>query len=127
MQLSQTQDVQQVHHWDYRKTWRHTDAAGHEHYYDASTPGSPFPTLEERSEHVPCDDPECGCDGHERTWYVCIFCGETVSPAVEPTTAYIAGRTHYCVDGVEVSAEEYRRRLDEAISGLVPDPANSGG
>jgi hypothetical protein len=108
------QPVDPIHGWTANERWTYTDKAGHVHRYDdryEPLTGTCYPTLLRRSEHVPCDDWECGCDGHDREWYVCHLCDQVIRPSVRPATWYRALRAEYFVDGRPVTRAEYETEL----------------
>lgn len=97
------------------KAWVYVDKEGHAHSY-----ADGYPTLVERSVHVPCDDPECFsggyCDGYEATWYECSLCGERIRPTSVDAVYYIAGRAEYWIDGEPVTVEEFNEQLAVAMN-----------
>jgi hypothetical protein len=111
------QDSRPVHDWGPSKAWTYTDKAGHAHRYDDG-----YPTLVEKTEHVPCDDFDCGCAGYDRSWHECARCGEVIRPSVAQVTYRITGRASYEVDGVPVTREDYFRQLCE----IYPDAQEPG-
>jgi hypothetical protein len=110
---------QPIHGWGPSTVWSYTDRAGHVHRYDdryEPLTGTCYPTLRLRTEHVPCTDPDCGCDGYTRDWYECYLCNEVIRPSVVPTTHYLYMPPRYYVDGIQVTEQDYGRQLDEFLA-----------
>lgn len=113
------QHVETIYGYGPNKRWIHTDRAGHAHCYDdryEPLTGTAYPTLVRRSEHVPCTDDECGCDGYEDDWLECARCGERIRPSSVPMTYHRPCGVTCTIDDVQVTQEEFNRRLDAFLA-----------
>lgn len=76
--------------------WEFTDAAGHFHAYDEK---GERPTLDARTEHVPCDGScsgVCEGEGYDVTHWHCALCREEIEPGRVPDEyGIIPGRHSY--------------------------------
>jgi ribosomal protein L37AE/L43A len=104
--------------------WLYTDPAGHQHYWTwngqrgtyRSGVTAELPTLRWVVEEI-CDCYICqenGVDDYEIGHYECRQCGAHVTPAAKPRTEYIAGLTHYRIDGRSVSKDEFMAEARKA-------------
>lgn len=92
------------------KNWRHTDAAGHEHYWDNG-----YPTLVEVVDDTYwCDD--CS-DEHTESHLECPTCHQSIEPGMVGPPGYreyAPGRTSYYFNDEPITkaeAEELMQRM----------------
>ena len=91
--------------------WKYTDKAGHEHY----AAGRDYPTLEWYVDSLEwCSD--CNED-HEEGHWVCPLCLEAIKRGTRPEKGWAPGLTHYKIDGVEVTEEEWHEKYEEVLGG----------
>ncbi len=104
--------------------WKFTDSLGHVHRWfvgeEPAVAYHPQPNY-----HVPTikwvkTGTSVYPDGseYEIGYHVCLECGDVVRPGytADTTSQYVPGLTHYLIDGVEVSFEEWMQKYREAES-----------
>jgi hypothetical protein len=100
------------------KSWRYTDAAGHEHYWQDG-----YPTLVTVVDSVVepywCEDcQEHHDEGDEGAWHLeCPQCHEEIRPGLTGPSLFrefAPGRTSWWLDGQPIDEATARRLYDEA-------------
>ena len=107
-------------------SWRHIDAAGHEHRYRVN--GAPASTYDPRARYeVPTAERvgtgEYDEDGIEYTRLACRLCGADVQPGTtaDGHTVHVAGLRRAFVDGRPVTRDEFAVALAAELS-AAPSP-----
>jgi hypothetical protein len=94
------------------KTWRFTDAAGHEHYWSDG-----WPTLAWFvTERWWCEDCE---DEHTEGEWCCPLCEEVIAPGMtgpSPFREYMPGRVSFYLGDEEISPQRFAE-----LGGVLPD------
>lgn len=94
------------------KSWRYTDAAGHEHRW-----ADDWPTLEWFiTERYWCE--ECGDEHTEGEW-ICPLCEEVIAPGMLPPSIfreYMPGLVRFYLGDEEISPERFAQ-----LGGVLPD------